>query len=233
VRHATFARFNTQASPVHRLDARTKLVLLLAFLISLALLERPSAVQLCFCFLSLLFATRAANLPIFEVLRMSLIVIPVVGLCSLIVYLSGDLHRAASILTKSYLSAFAVMVCMASTPLHKFARAARFLHVPGFLVEVTELIHRYLFVLGGEIQIMRIAFAARTGRPGRRAFQSAAGMIAVLFGRAFDKAGMVHNAMLSRGYSTVSGGTSDGRLQIADIMTLSLGLILVTVLHFI
>lgn len=207
--------------------------MLFAFLISLALLERPSALQLCFCFFSLVLATRAANLPIFEVLRMSLIVIPFVGLFSLIVYLSGDLPRAASILTKSYLSAFAVMVCMASTPLHKFARAARYLRVPAFLVEVTQLIHRYLFVLSGEIQIMRIAFAARRGRAGRRAFQSAAGMIAVLFGRAFEKAGMVHNAMLSRGYSTNSRSPSERRLQVADFMILSLGLVLVTALHFI
>jgi cobalt/nickel transport system permease protein len=160
-------------------------------------------------------------------------VIPFVGLFSLVIYLSGDLQRAVRILIKSYLSALAAMVCIASTPLPQLARAARSLYVPAFLVEVTQLVYRYLFVLTGEIQVMRVAFASRGGKAGPRAFQSASGMVAVLFGRAFEKATMVHNAMLSRGFSGVLGESLERRLRINDLLVLSAGLVVVVLVHFV
>jgi cobalt/nickel transport system permease protein len=124
------------------------------------------------------------------------------------------------------------MVCIASTPLPQLAQAARSLYIPAFFVEVTQLIYRYLFVLSGEIQVMRIAFTGRGGRSGRRAFQSASGMIAVLFGRAFEKASMVHNAMLSRGFSGILAGRLRRSLCTNDFLALSAGLLAVVLVHF-
>jgi cobalt/nickel transport system permease protein len=206
--------------------------LLLAFLVSLALLQNVSVLQLSVCLFYLLVALQAAKLPVTRILRISLVVIPFVGLFSLVIYLSGDLQRAARILAKSYLSALAVMVCIASTPLTQLAQAARSLYIPAFLVEVTQLVYRYLFVLTGEIQVMRIAFSGRGGRPGRRAFQSASGMVAVLFGRAFEKASMVHNAMLSRGFSGALAEPVERRLGIKDVLVLPAGLAVIVLVHF-
>lgn len=168
-----------------------------------------------------------------RVLRISLIVVPFVGLFALVIYLSGDLARAVLILSKSYLSALAVMACVASTPLPKLVQAARSLYVPAFLVEVTQLIYRYLFVLGSEIQMMRVAFAARAGRPGRRAFQSATGMVAILFGRAFSKATAVHNAMLSRGFTGTLTGSLPSAPKGSEFLALVAGLSLVLAVHFV
>jgi energy-coupling factor transporter transmembrane protein EcfT len=93
----------------------------------------------------LIIILRTANLPIIRMLRISLIVIPFVGLFALVIYLSGDLRRAGLILCESYLSALAVMVCIASTSLPQIVEAARSLYIPKFFIEVTQLIYRYLF----------------------------------------------------------------------------------------
>jgi cobalt/nickel transport system permease protein len=209
------------------------LLLLLCFLVSLALLKNASAIQLLIYFAYLLVIFRAANLSILRMLRISLIVIPFVGLFALLIYISGDFRRAILILAKSYLSTLAVIACIASTSLPKLVQAARSLYVPAFLVEVTQLIYRYLFVLAGEIQVMRIAFSARAGRSGRRAFQSASGMLAVLFGRAFEKANAVHNAMLSRAFAGTMRGSLAGRPNARDFVLLCAGLSLVVVVHFV
>jgi cobalt/nickel transport system permease protein len=210
-----------------------KLLLLLAFLVSLALLRSASGVQLFIYFAYLLMIMRSASLPLLRFLRFSLIVIPFVGIFSLLVYLGGDAHHAGLILCKSYLSALAVMVCLASTPLPLLLDAARSLYIPAFLVELTQLVYRYLFVLSGEIQVMRIAFLARGGRAGRRACKSAAGMVAVLFGRALAKAGAVHNAMLSRGFSGISTSSLERRVHTKDVAVLLAGVLMVILVHFI
>src|SRR5579863_5713515 len=49
LRQAAFALWSNQDSFVHRLDARVKLVLMMAFIVSLALLRFPSALQLAAC----------------------------------------------------------------------------------------------------------------------------------------------------------------------------------------
>ncbi len=215
------------------MDARIKLLLLLAFLLFLALLPKPAVLQLAVCFAYLLITLAVARLPWLRILRSSLVVIPFVGFFALIIYLSGDLPRAAIILSKSYLSALAVIVCVASTPLPQLVQAARWLHIPVFLVDITQLIYRYLFVLSGEFQVMRIAFSARGGQTGPRAFQSATGMVALLFGRAYERAGAVHSAMLSRGFSGLMPAAPQRQLQRWDLVFGFLGLLLVVLVRFI
>ncbi|MGI8962184.1 MAG: energy-coupling factor transporter transmembrane component T family protein [Bryobacteraceae bacterium] len=140
---------NNQTSVIHRIDARIKLFLLLAFVISVALLRQLSFVQLAVSFLLLLSIAGAGRLPILRVLRLSLLAVPFVAVFSLLVYLSGDGQRAWAILGKSYLSAFSVLIAVSTTPLPQLLSAARLFHVPALLVEVTGLIYRYLLVLGG------------------------------------------------------------------------------------
>jgi cobalt/nickel transport system permease protein len=233
LRHVSFARLSNQTSVVHRLDARVKLLLLVAFLVSVALLRELSAVQLAIYFIFLICVGWAAGLPVLRVVRVSLLAVPFVGLFSLVVYLSGDGHRAWTILAKSYLSAFSVLIAVCTTPLPQLLSAARFFHVPALLVEVTGLIYRYLFVLGGEAQQMKVAFAARAGRPGLRAVQASSGMIGVLFSRSYGKAAMIHQAMCGRGFSGSLARREFTPFRVFDMGILGGGLLLAVALHFV
>jgi len=232
LRQTTFAQWSNQVSPVHRLDARLKLFLLIAFVVSVALLRSLSAVQLAACLAALLAIAFLARLPIGRLLLASLFVFPFVGLFSLIVYLSGDLPRAFLILIKSYLSALAVLVTISSTPLPQLLSAARFFRVPALLVEVTQLIYRYFFVLSAEAQTMRTAFLARGGRPGRRALQAASGIIAVLFSRSYEKAAVLHHAMCARGFSGKFRAVEFAPVTLKEAAILAAGLALTAALHF-
>jgi cobalt/nickel transport system permease protein len=201
-----------------------KLLLLLAFLLSLALLRGPSAVQIGLCFVYLIGTILLARLPWLAVLKQSLLVIPIVGFFALVIYLSGDLPRAVSILCKTYLSGLAVIICAASTPLPKVMQAGRLLRAPGFLLDVTQLIYRYLFVLTSEFRAMRTAFFVRAGQAGPRTFRSASGIVAVLFGRAYRRATVVDTAMLSRGFSGVLPTPPKRSLALKDFAVLFAGI---------
>lgn len=233
MRHATSAQWSNQKSFVHRLDARTKLILLLSFLLSVALLREPSTLQLTCCLVALILTAAAARLPVWRVLRASLLVVPFVGLFSLLVYLTGDALRAWFILAKSYLSAFGVLILISSTPLPKLLAGARFFRVPSFLLEVTQLIYRYLFVLGGEARAMQTAFRARGGRSGNRAVRAASGMVAVLFSRSFEKAAMIHQAMCSRGFSGNFARVEFARFNLREGVIACVSILLLIGLHFV
>lgn len=233
MQNATFARWSTQKSFVHALDPRAKLILLLCFLISVALLAAPSAVQLGSLLAALMLIAAAAGLPVLRLLRASLLVVPFVGLFALLVYLTGNGARAWFILAKSYLSLLGVILLVSSTPLSKIVAAARFFRAPALLVEVTQLIYRYLFVLAGEARSMQIAFRARVGRAGRTGIRAASGMVAVLFVRSYERAALVHHAMRSRGFSgALSPATLDGATA-KDLALTAAALIFLVGVHFV
>jgi cobalt/nickel transport system permease protein len=233
LRPSRSALWSNQDSCIHRLDARVKLVLLVAYVVSLALLRSPSIIQLGACFAAAVAVALLARLPLGRLLSASLLVVPFVGLFSLLVYLSGDRQRSLLVLSKSYLSALGVLVTISSTPLPQLLSAARFFRFPELLLAVTQLIYRYIFVLSAQVQAMRTAFLARGGRPGRRALQASSGMVAVLFSRSYERAAAVHQAMLARGFSGRFRACDSPALAAHEALVLAAGLALTVALHFI
>jgi len=233
MRYATSARWSNQSSFVHGLDARVKLLLLIAFVISIALIARPSLYQLLLCFITLAMICRAARLPIVPILRASLLVVPFVGFFSLILYMTGDRQRAWFILAKSYLSALSVLVTVSSTPMPQLLAAASFFRVPALLVEVTQLIYRYLFVLAEEARTMQTAFNSRAGKPDRRALKASSGMIGVLFSKSYEKAFTIHQSMAARGFTGALVYQPFPALRFMDLSVLGATLFFIVALHFI
>lgn len=191
----------SEGSLLRHVDPRIKLVFLLTLLIGLAFLRSPSLLQSTSYLLFILLIASAGRLPVRQILLTSMLAFPFVGFFSLTVYLAGDAPRAWAILVKSYLSALTVLVCITATPLSDFVAAATFFKFPHFLLGITQIVYRYLFVLAEQVKTMQIAFKARGGRAGQLATLASSGMVAVLFGRSYGKATVVSHAMLSRGYS--------------------------------
>jgi cobalt/nickel transport system permease protein len=200
LRHATFAQLSLGRSAVHVMDARAKLVLLVAALVALSLARTPTVRQLLSLWLSLVGIAFIAKLPVLRVVGLSLLGVSFAAFFAVILYTTGDRGRAVILMEKSYLSAFLVLIAAATTTLPALSAAARFFRIPSLLTEVIELVHRYLFVLIGEVQSMRVAFTSRAGRPGRRAFQASSGMVAVLFARSLERSGRLFRSMCSRGF---------------------------------
>jgi cobalt/nickel transport system permease protein len=228
----TLASWSSRTSRVHRLDARVKLCLLLAFIISIALIPVPTVSQVIVSCLLLGAAVLTARLPLRRLLLRSLLVVPFVGPFAIILYVSGDHVRALAVLTKTYLSTSTVLLAVATTEFSKLLAAARWFRLPGMLLEVTQLIYRYFFVLASQAQQMRTAFTARGGLIGKRAFIAAAGMVAILFGRSYERAALIHHAMLARGFDGTLPTEAFPPLCRTDYVVLVGGFLLSLSLHF-
>ncbi|HEY1203379.1 MAG: CbiQ family ECF transporter T component [Bryobacteraceae bacterium] len=220
--HVVLERWSRGASFVHARDARVKVLVLLAYLVALAT-TAPITFAAATCYAALVAAaTVAARLPLAGLALRAAAVLPFAGTFALFSILAGDGGRAASLVSKSYLSAAAVLVLAGTTPLPKLVRGLESLGVPRFLTLVIQFLYRYLFVISEQAQHMRLAALARGG--GQLRFTHAAGAAATLFGRSYARAEGIHGAMLARGFHGRMELLAEPRLGTADVLFLAAGL---------
>jgi cobalt/nickel transport system permease protein len=169
--HVVLERWSRGSSFLHRRDARAKILALLVFLVVVAISNREfELLALCYSGL-LLTAVVSARLPVLGALRRAAVVLPFsltfAGLC----WISGEPRRAALLVEKSYISALAALLLVATTPLPQLLRGLDMLGVPGFLLMVAQFLYRYLFVITEQApgpMSARNVFIGRWSRAGSR-----------------------------------------------------------------
>jgi cobalt/nickel transport system permease protein len=186
---------------MHRLDPRAKIVALLVFLMVLATEHRHLGILSGGLMVLLMTALAWARLPVVAAVMRAGIVVPFTAVFVCISWWAGEPGRGIALLLKSYLSALAVMVVVATTPLPALIRGMEMTRTPRFLLMVIQFLYRYLFVISEEAQHMVKAASSR-GTTSRRwvGFHAAAGALAVLFARSYGRAEDIHRAMLARGF---------------------------------
>ncbi len=223
--HLVLDRWSRQASPLHARDARAKLAVLLVFLV--AVTTTPASAQLAFAAYGaiLLAAAIVSGLPVAGLCGRAALVLPFSATFALITWWSGDGMRALSLAEKSYLSGFAALLLVATTPFPQWMAALASWHCPKFLILVVQFLYRYLFVVVEQAHRMRLAADSRRGfgkRQGSRA-EAAAGAIAVLFARSWQRADGVYRAMLARGFRGQFTSSRLARLKTSDAVFAALG----------
>ncbi|MFN0166658.1 MAG: energy-coupling factor transporter transmembrane component T family protein [Bryobacteraceae bacterium] len=205
--HVVLEQWSRGETFLHRRDARAKLLSTLGLLIAVATsrdnLEWVGGV------VTMLLAAGAvaARLPLASVLRRACVVLPFCLTFGVVSVLAGDPARAVSLVVKGYVSSLTVILLVGVTPLPDLLRGMEQLGVPRFLLMVAQFIYRYLFVISEQAQHMRLSSQSRGGLRSRGGgFRAAAGALAVLFARSYDRAERVHRSMIARGF--------DGRLRL-------------------
>ncbi len=222
-----FDHYQNQSTLAHRLDPRVKVVVVVGFILSNALL--PDGAWLAYGAMGLivLTAARLARIPFGFLFKRSLLVLPfLLAAVTIIFTLPGTavfsfsigswtftatdagLVRFASILIRSWLSVLAAIWLTATTPFPDLMHALRHLRVPQVLVSIISFMYRYLFVMADEAGRLLRAREARSARmSGQKGggslwwrAQVAGGMVGQLFLRSFERSDRVYNAMLARGY---------------------------------
>jgi cobalt/nickel transport system permease protein len=216
-------------SPIHKLEARVKLVMTVAFILCAALTPAGAWPTYILLFAMVLAAEilsevgvgyilKRSWLSIFFVLAALPLVFNVPGQAVFRIPLGGwtlsaslpGLERFLSIAAKSWISFQAAILLASTTTFPDLMVAMRAVRVPSLLVAIFGLMWRYLFVLADEAVRMTRARQARSGQsdqPGLKPGGSlswrgrvAGGMVGSLFLRAFERSDRIYMAMLARGY---------------------------------
>jgi cobalt/nickel transport system permease protein len=240
VHHASIDRHAGLESPVHRLDARAKLLATLGF--TAAAISEPrtefagllpylvpplaviliSGVPLGFVFKRVLivspFALVVAGLnPIFETELVTVTLGPLMNETSATVRLG--FVTGSAILLKFLISVLALLALATTTRLHRLAGAMSSLGLPRLLAMQVAFLYRYLFVVIDEFERRRRAVDVRTiGRIGFGSRARAAGSaLAGLFARSLDRAERVTAAMCARGFDGTLPRVPGARLRLWDV----------------
>jgi cobalt/nickel transport system permease protein len=220
-------RWSRGRSAIHRRDARAKAGALLVFLVVLSTTNRGLLLLAAALLVLLATATRAAGLPLGKVLLRAGTVLVFTVMVALAAWLAGDPQRAAALLVKSYLSAWAVFLVAATTPIQALLRGLAACGIPHFFLMVVQFLFRYLFVIVNQAGDMKRAAQARGGALG---FRDAGAAIAALFARSYTRADEIHRSILARGFRTQFHSLDIPRFGSADTAFLagvSLTLILI------
>lgn len=216
-------------SLIHHLDARVKLVLVVAYILAMSLTP-VGAWPIYVLLLAILLAVEVLSEEgILFYLKRSLLALPfVLAALPVIFTLPGPelfsfsvggwqvqaslpgLERFLSILIKSWASVQMAVALTTTTPFPDLLMAMRALRMPRLLVAVVGLMWRYLFVLADEALRLNRARASRSGElanPGGKSggnllwrARVTGGMVGNLFVRSFDRSDRIYVSMLSRGY---------------------------------
>ena len=115
--HVVLERWSRRESPIHARDPRVKAVAALAVLIAIATTPPGAIAQFIEYAAVLLAAIAMARLPFGGVLVRAAAVLPFSATFAVVSWLAGDAERAVALLTKSYLSAIAVLILVGVTPM--------------------------------------------------------------------------------------------------------------------
>ena len=145
---------------------------------------------------------------------------------------AAALRQASTLFCKAMGAVACMYFLTLNTPVTDVTMALEKLRVPRLLVELMELIYRFIFVLSETASNIRIAQESRLGYQGLgRSLSSLGTLISVVFLRAWRKADRVYTALESRGYAnrlaTLSGDYRPGRWLYPTAAGVALGQLLV------
>lgn len=192
-------------TPLHRVDARAKLLLLPAY--ALAVVTTPLS-PLFVCYILLLaLGVIAAQLPLRLLAWRLAILLPFLAVAAVCIPLhpGNGVHWFLNFSVKSILGAGAALLLTASTPFPRLIAALEQLRVPPVLVMIFSFTYRYFFVLAEELSRMIRARDAR----GYQGFwlgdtRVLGQIIGTLFLRSYERGERVYLAMLSRGFQGIA-----------------------------
>ena len=250
-------RYQDGSSLLHRLEARTKLLIALAFIFAATL--TPTGRWEVLGGLGALLAVGLAlgKLSPLLVLRRSALALPfVLAALPLLFTREGDslftipilawrwtatdagLEAVLTIFLRSWLSVSAAVVLTATTSAPDLLRALQGLHVPRVLVATVSFMYRYVFVIGEEAQRLMRARECRSAVAGessggavRWRARVLGNMVGSLFLRSYERAERIYDAMISRGYDGELKSLAVTSLRHADYAALGIAFGLLSALE--
>ncbi len=194
--------------PLHRLDARVKLVLTVAFVVGVVVTPPGAWRVLAGEGLILSLMIGLSGVPPTLLFRRWLGFLFLVGFLAAMVAIShpererlGVVGVGLAIVAKNSLAFLAMAVLIHVTPFRVLLAAMGRLGMPRLMVSTLQFMERQIHILGDELGRMVQARRSRTFRKsGRLDFVLLTSLIGMLFLRSFERGERVHAAMLARGW---------------------------------
>lgn len=233
MQHAFLDKYSDLNSPVHRVDARVKIVGFLAIIVICISTPASSFKVFLAYFALLLCLLLLSRIPPMHVIKRMAVVLPFILMVAIfipffkkgggsynlgpLVVSTGGLLVLWNVTVKSLISILAVILLSSTTPFPQLLKGMERLRVPKLLIALLSFTYRYIFILVDEVQRMRRARDSRGWR-GRWLWEGKVigHMISTLFIRSYERGERVYAAMLARGYDGLVRTFQLGVLKLED-----------------
>lgn len=201
-------------TPVHRLDARAKIVVTLAFLgVALSFPSHALSALTPLALYPLALLARG-RIPMAPIVRKMLVAAPfalVVGLFNPLLDRAPMLHVGPWVVTSGWISFASIMLrfaltvgaalaLVACTGMYRLGAGLERLGLPRIFVTQLLFLYRYLFVISAEGATMRRSVALRAAGARALPLRMYGSLVGHLLLRSLDRADRVHKAMVARGF---------------------------------
>lgn len=231
-----------QSSPMHRLDPRAKLLVLVVFLLCVVSYDQYQCMALLPFFIVPIVWAQLGRIPLRFILRRLIWLSPFPLMIGLFnpwldtqpmlltdtVEINAGWFSYASIVLRFWLTLGALMVMIALSSFDGLCLALQRLGLPALFVSQLSLLYRYLFVLLDELQLILTARQLRSF--GRRGFELApyTSLLGQWLLRTLKRSQAIHQAMRCRGFTGMIQGARplQWRYQDSLFCAISLGVLL-------
>lgn len=219
-------------TPAHRLDARAKAVVTLAFITVLMSFDRLQLSALTpFVFFPLVLLS-VGQLPVRPLARKIAVAAPFAILVGLFNpwldrtpvatlgpwVITGGWLSFASILVRFGLTVGAALILVATTGMYRLGAGLERLGLPQLFVTQLLFLYRYLFVVADEGSRMVRSVRLRSAGPESLSLRVYGSLVGHLLLRSMDRAERVHRAMVARGFDGEVRTMDPGRFRWTDAL---------------
>jgi cobalt/nickel transport system permease protein len=249
VKHSFLDRYSDRDSLVHRLDARTKFIFTLLFILSVVLTP-PDSWWVYVLYLAVIAGLIIiSRLSVGYILRQSLTIIPFVLVIAVFTpfFKAGEaavsfnigawdftmtdtgIQIFINILIRAWLSILCLVWLSSTTRLTNLLQGLERMRFPRVAVMIMSFMYRYIFVIVDETMRMKQARDSRNVGGSRiRQLHTVGSMIGTLFIRSYERGERVYTAMVARGYDGQSRTLDNLSFKKSDAaFSISLGLFLI------
>lgn len=206
-------------SRLRKMDARSKLVGVLIFVVASALLTSLDVVFVSFLFASAFVVTSA--IPLGHTLRLYIGALPFIVIASLSLFLFSGLENGIAMLLRASACVLALIVLASGTYAFELFSGLRRLKAPSIITTLLMLTHRYIGLLAGELSRMTLARRARGFRGGMnlldkfalKVISYTAGMV---FVRSSERADRAYEGLKSKGFDKNMIGWRTTSMEVRD-----------------
>lgn len=235
--HSHIDKFAQGRSVVHDLDARTKLLVVLAYTGVLISFGRYAVWELAPMAILPVGMLLLGRVPVGFALRRVAILSPFIAMLCLASPLydrtpaalalgpwrletTAGWLTALDIFLKFMLGVLALTAMMCTTPFALLLEAMRRMKMPRVMILQLGFLYRYLFVLLDEAMRIKRGRDFRGGRraPAVRRLAAVGGMVGSLFVRTLERSDRIHVAMCARGYQGEPHSLSHLHFHVADVV---------------
>jgi cobalt/nickel transport system permease protein len=232
VRHSFIDRYAVLDSPLHILEARSKLLAFTALIVGVLCIPADRGLLFFIYFFATAILMGISQIPLTYIVGRTLLILPFIVLAGLAAPWKGYLGLSV-LFIRAVLCLFLLVLLTNTTRFVELLRGLRKLGCPQILVMNLGFLYRYLFVLTEEVMRMKQARdCRRVGRaPFREELKILSSMLGTLLIRSFERAERMHSAMLSRAYAGDFPVVSPRRFSSRDVAFLA-GVALFVALSF-